>query len=169
MVLTKDELINALRGEVRLLLHLVTKVEPEMLHYRPTQHQRSLIELLRYLTIMAPTHLRGALAPTFDREVWGKSWNAEEAIARTLSLDEIKESIARQNDLFDELLAPLTDAQLREPHEMFGPPASRGSLIVSLVLSHYAAYRMQLFLYLKSAGREDLNTMNLWVGVDGAM
>ena len=89
MVLSKDELINALRGEVRLLLHLVAKVEPDMLHYRPTPHQRSLIELLRYLTIMPSTHLRGALAPMFDREAWGKSWNAEEAIARTLSLEAV--------------------------------------------------------------------------------
>ena len=51
---------------------------------------------------------------------------------------------------------------------MFGRKASRGSTIVSLVLSHYAAYRMQLFLYLKACGREELNTMNLWVGRDAA-
>jgi hypothetical protein len=25
---------------------------------------------------------------------------------------------------------------------------------------------MQLFLYLKACGRDELNTMNLWVGVD---
>jgi hypothetical protein len=51
---------------------------------------------------------------------------------------------------------------------MFGSKASRGSWIVNLVLSHYAAYRMQLFLYLKACGREELNTMNLWVGMDRA-
>ena len=52
---------------------------------------------------------------------------------------------------------------------MFGHKNSRAFLILSLVLSHYSAYRMQLFLYLKSSGREELNTMNLWVGIDGAM
>jgi hypothetical protein len=28
---------------------------------------------------------------------------------------------------------------------------------------------MQLFLYLKSCGRDELNTMNLWAGVDAPM
>jgi hypothetical protein len=51
---------------------------------------------------------------------------------------------------------------------MFGRKASRGSLIVNLVLCHYAAYRMQLFLYLKACGREELNSRNLWTGMDAA-
>jgi hypothetical protein len=34
------------------------------------------------------------------------------------------------------------------------------------VLCGYAAYRTQIFLYLKSCGREELNTMNLWAGMD---
>jgi hypothetical protein len=42
-------------------------------------------------------------------------------------------------------------------------------MIVSVVLCHYAAYRMQVFLYLKAGGREELNTMNLWAGMDGAL
>ncbi len=169
MVLTKDELIATLRSEVRLLTHLLSKVEPDMLAYRPTPHQRNLLELLQYLSIMPPIHLRATLADSFDGEAWSKSWNAEEAIARTLSLDEIREAIGRHNLLFDELLGPCTDEQLRTPIEMFGGVASRGSMIVSLVLTHYSAYRMQLFLYLKSCGREELNTMNLWVGVDRAL
>ena len=49
---------------------------------------------------------------------------------------------------------------------MFGRKSTRGSLLVNLVLSAYAAYRTQLFCYLKSCGREELNTMNLWAGVD---
>ena len=38
--------------------------------------------------------------------------------------------------------------------------------MVNHVIGQCAAYRMQLFLYLKACGREDLNTMNLWVGTD---
>lgn len=61
-----------------------------------------------------------------------------------------------------------SDAELRAEIEMFGSKASRGSWLVNLVLCHYAAYRMQLFLYLKACGREELNTMNLWAGMDAA-
>ena len=49
---------------------------------------------------------------------------------------------------------------------MFGSPMSRGSFIVNLVLSGCAAYRTQLFLYLKANGREELTTSNLWGGAD---
>ncbi len=38
--------------------------------------------------------------------------------------------------------------------------------MVNLVLCSCAAYRTQLFLYLKACGREELGTMNLWAGVD---
>ena len=47
-----------------------------------------------------------------------------------------------------------------------GGKTTRGALIVSLVLGGCAAYRTQLFLYLKACGREELSTMNLWGGVD---
>jgi hypothetical protein len=47
-----------------------------------------------------------------------------------------------------------------------GNKTSRGALIVNLVLCGCAAYRTQLFLYLKACGREELGTMNLWAGVD---
>ncbi len=35
-----------------------------------------------------------------------------------------------------------------------------------LVLAGCAAYRTQLFLYLKACGREELDTTNLWSGMD---
>ena len=44
-----------------------------------------------------------------------------------------------------------------------------GSFLVNSVLSGCAAYRTQLFLYLKACGRDELNTMNLWAGIDAPM
>jgi hypothetical protein len=37
-----------------------------------------------------------------------------------------------------------------------------------MVDTHYVAYHMQLFLYLKSCGREELSTMDLWAGRSAA-
>jgi len=54
MVLTRSELITLLQKEVRLLLHLTTKIDKSTLDYRPTPKQRSTIELLRYLTTSGP-------------------------------------------------------------------------------------------------------------------
>jgi len=60
----------------------------------------------------------------------------------------------------------IPDADLRAEIDMFGSKRSLGAFIVNVVLSGHAAYRTQLFLYLKSCGRTDLSTMNLWAGAD---
>ena len=54
MVLTKPELVSSLQNEVRILLHLASKIDRATLDYRPTPKQRSTLELLQYLTIMGP-------------------------------------------------------------------------------------------------------------------
>ena len=70
MVLTKSELIASLQNEVRILVHLAGKVEPQMRDYRPTPRQRSTFELLRYLTYMGPQLVTGAKRGGFDREAF---------------------------------------------------------------------------------------------------
>ena len=166
MVLSKNELIAKLQHEVQILLHLATKVDPGKLDYRPTPKQRSLLELLQYLTIVGPIHLRAVMAARFDMSDWQDSLRTGEAAAKVMSLEEVKDSIGKQPAMFAEQLGSCSDADLRTEVEMFGNKDSRGSWLVSLLLSHYTAYRMQLFLYLKSCGREELSTMNLWVGRD---
>jgi len=44
--------------------------------------------------------------------------------------------------------------------------SGEGAFIVNLVLAGCAAYRTQLFIYLKACGREELTTSNLWGGAD---
>jgi hypothetical protein len=166
MVLTKDELVAALRNEVRLVLHLASKVEPGKLDYRPSANQRSLLEVLRYFVLVGPIHLRGALADKFDINAWRDAWRTGEATVNTMNLEEVKEAIGKLPALFTELLSECPDTRLRAEYEMFGSKRSRGAWIVYLVLCHYSAYRMQTFLYLKASGREELSTMNLWAGMD---
>jgi hypothetical protein len=168
MVLAKEEAIAALQNEVRLVGHLLSKIEPSMLGYRPSPKQRSLIELVHYFVVMAPVQLRFVVAGNFTMETWIQVWRAEAATANALSLDQARAAIAHQPALFSEWLAPLTDADFRKEIEMFGNKSTRGMWIVRLPLTHYAAYRMQLFLYLKACGRDELNTMNLWAGVDAS-
>jgi len=166
MVVTKEEVIGALQDEVRVVLHLASKTEPKMLDYRPSPKQRSLLELMQYFVVMAPAQLQTIVAGDFTMEGFRARWQPAEAAAKTMNFEQTKAAIATQSALFAELIDPLTDADLRARIEMFGRKASRGFWIVRLPLSHYAAYRMQLFLYLKACGREELNTMNLWMGTD---
>ena len=83
--------------------------------------------------------------------------------------DQLLAMIAQQSTSYADLLAGYTDADFRGEIDMFGRKSSRGSIIVNMVLSGCAAYRTQLFMYLKACGREELNTMNLWAGMDAPM
>lgn len=162
MVLTKPELIASLQHEVHILLHLASKVDRTRADYRPTSKQRSTLELLQYLSFMGPEIIKSARAGAFDVASWSA---AEEAAARR-NFDETLDVIARQSDDYARALGDLTDADFREEIEMFGRKMTRGACLVNIVQCGYAAYRTQLFCYLKACGREELSTMNLWAGMD---
>ena len=166
MVLTKEELIGSLQNEARILRHLAGKVEPKMLDYRPTPKQRSTMELLQYLVVMGPQLVRAIKAGSFDPPAWAAA--SEEA--KAMSLDQVLNAIDRQRGIYADLLAGFSEADFRGEIDLFGSgKSSRGSVLTFLVLGGHAAYRTQLFLYLKASGREELNTMNLWGGVDAPM
>jgi hypothetical protein len=167
MVLTKEELISSLQNEVRILLHLASKVDPSKLDYRPSPKQRSTLELLRYMAIMGPTQIAVLKTGTFDRPTLSALWSPAEAAAKTMTFEQAVSAIQKQSDEFARELGGWTDSDFRGDVDMFGNKSSRGSLVVNLVLSGYAAYRTQLFCYLKACGRDELNTMNLWAGTDG--
>jgi hypothetical protein len=162
MVLTRSELIGSLQHEVRVLLHLATKIDRATLDYCPTPKQRSTIDLLRYLAVMGPVLVQAAKAGSFDPS----AWTAAEKAANARDFDQTLAAIAAQGDIYANLLGDMSDADFRTQIEMFGSKTTRGAFIVNVVLGGCAAYRTQLFLYLKACGREELSTMNLWAGVD---
>ena len=162
MVLTKSELIASLQNEVRILLHLSSKIDRSMLDYRPAPKQRSTIELLKYLSVMGPILVKFAKAGAFDPA----QFTIEEKAAAARDFDQTLAAIAGHRDAYASLLGDMSDADFRVEIEMFGNKTTRGAFIVNLVLCGCAAYRTQLFLYLKANGRDELSTMNLWAGVD---
>jgi len=163
MVLTKAELIALLQKEVRLLLHLTTKIDPSMLDYRPTPKQRSTIELLRYLTTSGPALIQYAKGQPMDAAAIAEATHA----ANSRNFDETVAALAALSDQYAALLADLSDDDLRgEVMWVDGSRISRGFFLVNYVFGQYTAYRLQLFLYLKACVHEELNTMNLWLGAD---
>lgn len=165
MVLTKHDLITCLQKEIRILLHLCGKIESAMLDFRPTPKQRTTIDLLRYLTIMGPV-----LVPSIQKGAFlAEEWGAAQARAEAMDFAAIVKSLESQAAFYAEAIGSLTEEELRGEIELFGSKASRGPMLVDLVVCGHAAYRTQLFCYLKLCGREELNTLNLWAGIDGQM
>jgi hypothetical protein len=112
--------------------------------------------------MMGPALIKAAQAGTFDPAVW----TVDEKAAKARDFDQTVAAIGAQRETYDALLRGMSDEDLRAEVEMFGYRSSRGAFIVNNVLSGCAAYRTQLFVYLKACGREELSTMNLWAGMD---
>jgi hypothetical protein len=136
-----------------------------MLDYRPTVKQRSTLELLQYLSIMGPQLVPAIKTGNFD----GAKWGAAEAHAKSLDFASVVKSLETLSATYASEIGAFSDEDFRGEIEMFGNKSPRGPLLVNLVVSGHAAYRTQLFCYLKACGRDELNTMNLWAGVDGSM
>ena len=163
MVLTKDELLSTLQKEARILAHLADKVEPSMVDYRPTPKQRSALELMRYMTIMGPQLIHAAKSGGWDMNSWTEASKAAEARDWNQTVAVIK----NQGDEYAKLLSDMSDADFRAEMTGFdGKPVSKGAFITNLIVCGHAAYRTQLFCYLKSCGRDELSTYNLWQGID---
>ena len=111
---------------------------------------------------MGPALVQGAIAGAFDGAAWGVAQQAAEA--RTF--EQLLASIATQSEFYASALGHLHDADFRTEIEMFGNTSTKGAFLVNTVLCGHAAYRTQLFNYLKACGHEELGTANLWRGVD---
>ncbi len=169
MVLTKDELISGFHKECHIFSHLITKVDPAKIDYRPTPKQRSVLELVQYMTVMAPAMTESIKGGQFTREAMGAIWGPRDAAAKAMSWEQAAAAIGKQGEEMAGIIGPWSEADFRSEIDMFGTKLTRGAALVNMVLCGYAAYRTQLFLYLKSMGREELNTINLWMGADGQM
>src|ERR1043166_91488 len=109
MVQTKDELIASLQNEVRILVHLASKLDPSMLDYRPTPKQRTPMELLRYLRLMGPMLAAFARAAAVDPAVS----TVEEKVAATRDFNQTVAAISAHSDLYASLIGDMSDPAFR--------------------------------------------------------
>jgi hypothetical protein len=166
MLLTNEELLAALNHEVAILLHLAGKVEESHLDYRPTPGQRSTLELLQYLAIMGRTQISLIKNGVYDMAAMGAAWGPAVAASKDLTFEQTIAAIQGLPGAYRDEFGAWTDADFRRDVDMFGRQVSSGSLVVTQVLNVHAAYRMQLFCYLKACGHAELGTSNLWAGID---
>jgi hypothetical protein len=130
--------------------------------YRPTPDQRSTLELLRYLSYCA---IGGA------RAMADGSWDAYREYAQAgaeMGADEFPAAMERQREELRTFFGGLTQEQVET--QMATTPVGEEmpleKALVLLPLHWMVAYRMQLFLYCKQAGNEEIWTPNCWVGSD---
>ena len=161
-MIIKQQIIDSLRHENAVIKHLGGKVTPEMQDWRPTPGQRSILELLQYMTCMAEVPARFNVTGSWEHG------EALELAAESVTIENFPARMDAQMQRLEEILADVDEEEARtKPSAMpWGQPSTVGAGFMDMVLKCLVAYRMQLFLYLKQAGHSELGPANCWVGVD---
>jgi len=155
---TKDNFIKSLKNEVRIIKNLAKKIPEGTMDYRPTPVQRSTLELLQYLSISGAGTMKAIL--TGDIKVYGEYHTHK---TETTSENFADKMDAQEKDML-ETFAQFKDEDFTQDVDFYGIKTKVEHLIDG-VLKNFAAYRMQLFLYMKSNGAY-VSTMDLWAGMD---
>ena len=161
-MITKNELLESMVRECRICVHLHTKIPEGGLDFRFTEPQRSTLELLRYLSFVGLGVARSYV--TGDWEAYG----ALQQAAAEMTSEEFPAAMERQEAGLRELFEGLSDDDVASKRATppWGIETSVGQAILELGYASMVAYRMQLFLQIKSAGRADIGTPNNWAGMD---
>lgn len=158
---SKQDLLDTIEQEVNICKHLYSKLPDGKLDYRPSDNQRSTLELLQYLTICIKVPAKGLINNdwTFrgDEVAKSKEVTADQfCSAMDQQLEEVKGLV---NALSDDDLKKTTSTPMRTETTI-------GKGLVTLCLRFITAYKLQLFLHAKAVGGENLTTANSWMGMD---
>lgn len=157
-MITKDQFIASMLHETSVIKHLFTKIPDTAFDYKPTEGQRSTLELLQYLAFVGTTAIDffNGNASAFENFDAKKQTVTRENFLETFTAEEMK---------IKELLDAMTEEQLMEEATAFGMTSPRAIHLFN-ILKWLVAYKMQLFLYIKANGVTDIGTPNLWGGKD---
>jgi hypothetical protein len=158
---TREQFWKSASNEVRIIKHLATKIPEGKGDYRPSEAQRSTLELLQYLSATGMTTMKVMLTENTKSYEDYVSWKEE------VTLENFASKMDEQEAQMKEMFEKMSDEDLKKEFDYYGNRTKAEHLIEG-VLKTFAAYRMQLFLYVKSCG-VNVNTMNLWAGIDGGM
>lgn len=163
-MIIKQDILNSILDDIRIVKHLATKIDSSMLDYKPTEKQRSLLEVIQYLSVSAV-----ATAKAIQMKDRGAYMQYTER-ANQVTLENLSDALGAQTKELTEIVNQMTDEELAEEIDLFnsGFSMSRLLCLMNMVLKQYAAYKMQLFLYMKAAGRSDIGTSDVWQGRDMA-
>ncbi len=157
-----DDWVASCAHETMVIQRLATQLPDGALAYRPTPGQRSTLELMRYMTCMSSMGVARAVDGDWER-AGGLSAAAESVAAGDFAaaMDAQMEFIRTEAESLRS--RPLADEPCTMP---IGTPCTTGQFLINAVLKCFTAYRMQFFLYLKSAGAHELSAYQCWFGID---
>jgi len=160
-MVSKEHVAASMLRECDICIHLFGKLPPEAYDYRPSEGQRSTLELLRYLAICGIGGIRAMSGG--DWGVW-KDFSARTA---EMPAEGFPAMMERQKEEIAAFFAETSEETLEtQPATLpWKETVPLGAALLAGPFKWLAAYKLQLFLYAKANGAE-VSTPNAWMGSD---
>jgi len=161
-MLSRHDILDALIREIQITRHLVGKVPEGGMDFRPSEGQRTMLELLRYQSFCGLGGTYAMIDGGWDR------YQALAAASAELGADDILPALDAQTAGLEEVFEGMTDEAFagQEATSPRGEKMTLGKALLEHPVKWMTAYKLQLFLYCKLAGNEEIWTPNCWGGVD---
>jgi hypothetical protein len=158
-MITKDQYIQPISHELEVIRHLAVKLKESDLDYKPTAGQRTVLELLQYMSYIFDVGVETIQSGNMEL------FKPRSEEAKSLRLADFDAKIADQIIAIHKTISGMTEQDFAEDIDMWGVQ-TRAMHLLNGPLKWATAYKMQLFLYMKALGYHHLNTMNVWAGMD---
>ena len=156
----KQQLLQNIQREIFLLKQLAPMIEERDLEYRPAEKMRSTLELMQYLTTIGASMFRLFVKNDLTPDEWTKIREYRKGVNR----ENFKERLDEQMEQIVAYMHAITEEEL-STKEVELPSKEKmilGTAIINAPIKWLAVYRMQLFMYLKMNGREEISTKEAW-------
>ncbi len=161
MIYTKENLVASIENEFRILKHLWEKIPAGTEGYKPTEGQRTTLELLQYLS----TIFANATHVIYEGQT--EAYKTAPLKSEDTTIENFPSKMDEQLAVWKGMIEKFDEGQLSTTINIYGMgDMPKGRYLVENLLKWAAAYKMQLFLYCKSSGNSSIGTSNLWGGVD---
>lgn len=158
-MISKEELWAAIANEFRIIKHLAEKIPADHHHHKPTEKQRTTLELLQFLSSFGI----GCLNTFFIGDI--KAFGSHEEKSKLVTVENFAAALDAQEAEMKIVWAKFTDEELMKEINVFGRMQSKKLYLLDL-LKMFVGYKMQLFLYVKQSGVHTISTANVWAGMD---
>jgi len=158
-MITKEQYIESLVKEIEIIKHLAGKIDASKLDYKPTEKQRTTLELLQYLGQFAHTGVSAYIAGSQDKYI---ELSANKDL---VTFENFISKMDEQAKFVKEAVGALSEEDMKRESTIWGNTSTLAMQLMG-VLKNAVAYKMQLFLYIKACGNSAINTSNLWAGKD---
>ncbi len=156
---TKEQIWNSFTKEFRIIKHLAEKIPAGGEHHKPTEKQRTTLELLHYLASFG-----GGMFSVITTGDGAAFMNYGEKV-KDITVANFAAAIDAQEIAMKEMFDTFTPENLAEEISVWGQTQTRALFLLDC-LKMITAYKMQLFLYVKASGNHTIGTSNLWAGMD---